>query len=54
MTESAYLVDPGFVRVVDVGSGVRALFYEDGAVRIEHACRIVEDTQLIVAPALRR
>lgn len=58
MSETAFLGEPGWVRSVCVdgtaGSPlIRALFYEDGAVRIEHKCRVVDDTQLIVAPALR-
>lgn len=56
--EIAFLVPPGWVRAVPIGSlppdpMVRALFYEDGAVRIEHRCRVVDDTQIVCAPALR-
>lgn len=58
MTETAFLVEPGWVRSVCVdgvaGSPpIRALFYEDGAVRIEHRCKVIDDTQIICAPKLQ-
>lgn len=53
MNDTAYLVEPGFARAVGVGPAIRALFYEDGKVGIEHECRVVEGTQIICAPALR-
>lgn len=58
MAETAYLVEPGFVRSVVIGHlpgrpSVRALFYPDGKVGIEHRCKIVDGTQIICAPALR-
>lgn len=53
--DTAYLVPPGWVRSVYTGRlrSVRALFYEDGTVRIEHECRTVDGVRLIVAPALQ-
>lgn len=63
MTETAMLVEPGWSKSVVCNAagrdGVRALFYEDGTVRIEHKCKVIEDemdgsrTQVICAPRLQ-
>lgn len=53
-----FLVEPGWVESVlcDAAGapGVRALFYEDGRIGIEHRCKEVEPGQhIICAPRLR-
>lgn len=58
MPETAYLVEQPFARSVVIGAlpggpQVRALFYEDGRVGIEHRCKVVDDTQIICAPLLQ-
>lgn len=57
MADTAFLVEPGWIQSVDVpnlaGPSIRALGYEDGTIRIEHKCRVIDNTQLIVAPALQ-
>lgn len=50
--DTAVLVERGWVRAVSAPP-VRALFYKDGTVRIEHRCRVVDGTQIVCAPALR-
>ncbi|HMG43949.1 MAG TPA: hypothetical protein VK611_21630 [Acidimicrobiales bacterium] len=52
MTTTARLVPPGWVRSQPLGA-VIVLYYEDGSIRIEHACRVIDDTQIVCAPALR-
>lgn len=62
MTETAYLVEPGFTRSAVlrnplVDSPPRALFYPDGTIRIEHKCKTIDDpvevdVLIICAPKL--
>ncbi len=51
-----FAVTAGWTRsavIADIGGGqLRALFYEDGTIRLEHKCKVVDGEQFIVAPAL--
>lgn len=52
MTDIVYLIEPGSERAVDIPP-VKALFYEDGTIRIWHHCRVIDGTQIVCAPALQ-
>lgn len=48
---------PGFVhpydREVELGHGVRAVWFTAGGIGILHACKTIYEKQLMLAPALR-
>lgn len=49
---TAYLVADGWDHAIELGSFVRLLVYPDGTRRVEHPCKVVDGTRLIIAPAL--
>lgn len=49
----ARLVQPGWSVAVELGDGIRALRYPGGPIGVEHDCRVVEGTTLVIAPRLR-
>ena len=52
MADNARFVPPGWERADDLGP-ITVLRYPGGEIRIQHACRVVDGTQLVVAPALQ-
>lgn len=55
MSDLPNLVEPGAVRVLDVGDDKALLFYDDGTVRFRHLCdRTALDRGVVIcAPALQ-
>lgn len=49
---SYYLSEPLW-RAGDPGRLVTALRYADGTIRVRHHCKVIDGTQLVVAPALQ-
>lgn len=47
-----YAVESGWSRDVSLGGHQRLLFYDEGHVRWEHPCKVVDRVQLIIAPLL--
>lgn len=52
--EQARCYDMGYYLSEPLGrSGVVALWYADGTIRVRHDCKVIDGVQLVVAPALQ-